>query len=190
MRLPPSKASSRSRVAANTGLRDGTQGLAAQSLRVLLSNFGVPERWFHRQAHSQAGPYDLTSRFYSGKKPLQSLAGRVWRGCPGPKTCGPEIESVLAHADRLLFLSFSPSLFLFLSLSGPTFSLLFSFSGVPLLFLRRSAFCRFRAPPDWRRKLLRGNSKPSERFLYTIPFLNSSSGYRVPRQMIPSFQSV
>ena len=98
---------------------------------------------------------------------------------------------------RLIIFSFSFSLSLFFSFSllWATFfsSLLFS----SLLFLRRSASLApaFRFLPLPRASRLakeasQGNSKPSERFLYTIPFLNSSSGYRVPRQMIPSFQSV
>jgi len=179
MRLPPSKASSRSRVAANTGLRDGTQGLAAQSLRVLLSNsvcrnVGFTARLTLKPVHTILLPASI-----QGKNRSNSLPG-----ASGEDVQALKLVALKSRASSLtpivfsfslslpLFFSFSLSLdqlFLFSSLS---LAFHFSFSGVPLLFLRRSAFCRFRAPPDWRRKLLRATRNPLR--VSSTPFPSST----------------
>jgi len=117
------------------------QGLAAQSLRVLLSNsvcrnVGFTARLTLKPVHTILLPASIPGKNRSNRLPgasgedVQTLR----------HTCAPEIECFLAHADhpRLsLFFSFSLSLFLslghlflFFSPLSPAFR--FSFSGVPL----------------------------------------------------------
>ena len=131
MRLPPSKASSRSRVAANTGLRDGTQGLAAQSLRVLLSNsvcrnVGFTARLTLKPVHTILLPASI-----QGKNRSNSLPG-----ASGEDVQALKLVALKSRASSLtpIVFSFSLSLPLFFSFSLSLWTNFFS----SLLFLWRS----------------------------------------------------